>query len=50
MLWGNNLDTYLRIKVICIHINEYENEIPSLTADLKKFVDSKNYGKLKISK
>ena len=31
-------------------INEYENEIPKLTADLKNFVDSKSYGKLKISK
>ena len=37
-------------KITTYIINEYENEIPRLTADLKKFVDSKNYGKLKISK
>jgi len=37
-------------KITTYIINEYENEIPKLTADLKKFVDSKNYGKLKISK
>ena len=37
-------------KITTYIINEYENEIPKLTADLKKFIDSKNYGKLKISK
>ena len=37
-------------KITTYIINEYENEIPKLIADLKKFVDSKNYGKLKISK
>ena len=37
-------------KITTYIINEHENEIPRLTSDLKKFVDSKNYGKLKISK
>jgi len=37
-------------KITTYIINEYENEIPKLIIDLKKFVDSKNYGKLKISK
>ena len=37
-------------KITTYIINEYENEIPKLISDLKEFVDSKNYGKLKISR
>ena len=37
-------------KITTYIINEYENEIPKLISDLKEFVDSKNYSKLKISR